>query len=158
MKWKEFIIAVAAVVTDMSCAKFMILVLLLVAAYQDIKDMSISRTLVFFGMAFSIIFRFLTKPQLFDILIDVVISLVFILFSYISRELLGYGDSLIFTILFLALSFRNGVRILITGLIINACFVGGLWIFGKKRLKDSVPFLPSMLIAYIIFLLEKFIR
>jgi len=139
----------------MDFLKFVILVLLVIASYQDIRSMSISKMLVFSGIICSISFRLLSKTGLSDILVDIIFSLIFILFSYISKELLGYGDSLIFTMLFFAFSFWIGARILLTSLIINACLVGGLWIFGKKKLKDSVPFLPSILIAYIIFLLER---
>ena len=139
----------------MDFLKFVILVLLVIASYQDIRSMSISKMLAFSGIICSISFRLLSKTGLSDILVDIIFSLIFILFSYISKELLGYGDSLIFTMLFFAFSFWIGARILLTSLIINACLVGGLWIFGKKKLKDSVPFLPSILIAYIIFLLER---
>ena len=155
MKLKTFIPVAAAAVIDMNCLKFIILIILLIATYQDIKAMSISNILVFFGIVCSISFRILMKPILSDILVDMIFSLIFILFSYISKELLGYGDSLIFTMLFLAFSFWIGAKILLISLMINSCLVGGLWIFGKKKLKDSVPFLPSILIAYIIFLLEK---
>ncbi len=137
--------------------------ILLVLSIEDICFRKVSEYLLFIMVTLVIIYQIgWREVSLVSIAGGVGIGVTFLFISYITRESLGYGDSLLIGILGLYLGTIGIVETLIVawGL---AAFAAGIVLirkrFSKKRTIPFVPFLTGgYMIVSIVEYLERYAR
>lgn len=122
-------------------------------AMDDLKTKQVRvLEIIVFGIL-GIIINIIYKPHtLISVLGGVGIGLLTILFSYISKEKIGMGDAYIITVTGLYLGFIDtAVLLWISSLL--AAITGLVLIRKYDNAKMEIPFVPFLLIAYIIMYL-----
>lgn len=74
----------------------------------------------------------------------------FFLVSWGSRQELGYGDSVIITVCGISLGAQRCLWIVFTALLWAALYGAVLFIFKKYGRKKEIPFVPFLLLGYVI--------
>ena len=127
----------------------LVLILLIILTITDIKKREIS---VFIISIFSIIAITLIfmddNRNIFGILCGVLVGVVLLLFSYISRESIGYGDGLVFLVTGLYLGGYRNLELLLVAVFAAAIF-GLSIVFITKDIKKSIPFIPFVLFSFV---------
>lgn len=76
-----------------------------------------------------------------------------LLFAWITREAIGYGDGLILSSCGAMLGMRTALQILMMALCFSAVCSGFLLAVRKAGRKDQIPFVPFMLAAELVLVL-----
>lgn len=122
-------------------------------AMDDLKTKQVRvLEIIVFGIL-GIIINIIYKPHtLISVLGGVGIGLLTILFSYISKEKIGMGDAYIITVTGLYLGFIDTAILLWISSLLAA--ITGLVLIRKyDNTKMEIPFVPFLLIAYVIMYL-----
>lgn len=125
------------------------MVLLLLAAFNDMKKRSISVRLLILLSIFALTAMLLRKDNLWDLLGGAAIGLLFFLISKCTGEQIGYGDSW----LILVLGIYAGAKDLIW-ILFAASFGAGLFslcfcVIHKWNRRYSIPFIPFLAAAFL---------
>lgn len=135
----------------MKAIEFFLLVLIAIAAYQDVKEQHISLSLLMTGGIVAVVYKLMSKEnEALLWLIDLLPAILLFLAAYFFKEAIGYGDAWIFAIAGLSLGLEKSFSLIILSLLINAVAGGILIICKKKRLSSYIAFVPSILGAYLI--------
>ncbi|MBR3241363.1 MAG: prepilin peptidase [Parasporobacterium sp.] len=130
--------------------KILLLIFLFLAAFSDVRCGEISLLLVGAEFITGVFFRLvLEKSNIFELLCGCIPGCVFLLFSWLTKQAVGYGDSamLVSTGVFLGLTrtlLLLGLSFLAAGL-----FAAVKLIFYKMKRKEELPFLPFLLTGYL---------
>lgn len=79
------------------------------------------------------------------------------LVSLLTREALGYGDSMAVTVCGISLGMEKVTELLLLGLFLSAVWAVYLCIFKKADRSREFPFLPFLMAAFVIQTLELFL-
>ena len=125
-------------------------ILLIYTSITDIKNRTISGiALILFGMAGLICLFFgrsLTYP---DSIFGALIGVILVIVSLSTKGELGMGDALLLLVTGIFLGFEKNLSLLLTALILSSLYSVFLLI-KDKSLKREYPFVPFLLIAYIL--------
>ena len=80
----------------------------------------------------------------------VTVGLVFILVSKITKEGIGYGDSLLILALGIYLGFWKAMVLIMVAFFLSALFAVFVAIIRKKDRKATFPFIPFMAFSYVV--------
>jgi leader peptidase (prepilin peptidase)/N-methyltransferase len=127
---------------------------LTVESISDIKTKSISLArlvcYMIVALALNIIMRYQSFISLFG---GIVVGVIFLGFGILTKEGIGYGDGAIFICLGAVLGLYDNLRLLMYSLML-AAIVGGIYaLVRKKNLKVRIPFIPCVLITYVVMTL-----
>ena len=127
---------------------------LTVESISDIKTKSISLArlvcYMIVALALNIIMRYQSFISLFG---GIVVGVIFLGFGILTKEGIGYGDGAIFICLGAVLGLYDILRLLMYSLML-AAIVGGIYaLVRKKNLKVRIPFIPCVLITYVVMTL-----
>lgn len=127
---------------------------LTVESISDIKTKSISLArlvcYMIVALALNIIMRYQSFISLFG---GIVVGVIFLGFGILTKEGIGYGDGAIFICLGAVLGLYDNLRLLMYSLML-AAIVGGIYaLVWKKNLKVRIPFIPCVLITYVVMTL-----
>ena len=75
--------------------------------------------------------------------------MVFLIISRATEESLGYGDSILITVLGIYMGFWNILTLLVTAFFLGAVFSGVMLVRKKYTGKSSFPFVPFLTAAYV---------
>jgi len=78
----------------------------------------------------------------------VAVGLVFVLVSKVTKEKIGYGDSLLFLALGILLGFWEVMMVIMIAFLGSACFAILMVCCKKKNKNTSFPFVPFIAISY----------
>lgn len=130
------------------------LIFLVLNSIIDVKYRKISIVLcLFFGM---VSFAYLIYYSIFDmlsLLLGVLPGGFLVMISRITRESIGIGDGVVVIILGLINGGMKNITILMYALFLSALFSVGLLLIKKISKKESIPFIPFLLIAYILVMI-----
>ena len=84
-----------------------------------------------------------------DLALGVAAGLAFLLFSKLSREALGYGDSLLILILGVFVGFRRQLAILALAFLLAGIFAGVGLLSRRFSRTFSLPFIPFLAFSYV---------
>ena len=131
---------VAAVLTDESIS--------------DIKTKSISLArlvcYMIVALALNIIMRYQSFISLFG---GIIVGVIFLGFGILTKEGIGYGDGAIFICVGAVLGLYANLSLVMYSLML-AAIVGGIYaLVRKKNLKVRIPFIPCVLITYVVMTL-----
>lgn len=135
--------------------KGVLIVLLLLSSYQDIKKKEIGLLPMAIGIAIIFFLNFLNYENInwTEKALAVSIGGVLIFLSFISKGQIGIGDGLLFAVIGFGVGFWNSLSILMCSLLIASVFSCYLIIIKKKRKSTEIPFVPFVTIGYITWLI-----
>jgi leader peptidase (prepilin peptidase)/N-methyltransferase len=127
---------------------------LTVESISDIKTKSISLArlvcYMIVALALNIIMRYQSFISLFG---GIIVGVIFLGFGILTKEGIGYGDGAIFICLGAVPGLYDNLRLLMYSLML-AAIVGGIYaLVRKKNLKVRIPFIPCVLITYVVMTL-----
>lgn len=127
-----------------------VFILLLLCSVSDIRRRGVY-TWILVGMSMLLlVFRLFYRPaDLWTILGGILIGLLFLFVSKLTKEAIGYADSWLILLLGGYLGFRNTMILLTGAFIMTGLF--GLVGLAFRRLKkvSRIPFIPFLTIAYL---------
>lgn len=128
-----------------------VLTLLAVECVSDIKSKSISllRQLVFFVIAIALNILF-SYQSIGSVMGGMAIGGALFLFSYVTKEGVGYGDCLIFLVIGTYVGFIKNMELLFVSLVLSAIVGIAISLWKKKSLNMQIPFVPFILAGYLI--------
>ncbi len=120
-------------------------------AFDDIRTKRVRTIEIIVFAIIGVLIDIILKPYTLKSVLGAVAVGLFIYFvSVISREKIGKGDALITMVSGLYLGFLNLLILLWLSSILAAAF-GGIYILkNKKKMDYELPFIPFMLVAYLI--------
>ena len=127
---------------------------LTVESISDIKTKSISLArlvcYMIVALALNIIMRYQSFISLFG---GIIVGVIFLGFGILTKEGIGYGDGAIFICLGAVLGLYDNLRLLMYSLMLAAIDGGIYALVRKKNLKVRIPFIPCVLITYVVMTL-----
>lgn len=133
-----------------------VLIILGVFSWQDMKERKICVQwllyFIFAGIACNLFFSYKTVAEL---CMGIVPGILLLLCSFISRGSIGEGDGLLLLAVGIYLGMKGTIQVLLFASVLSAISALFLCIFKKKGRNDRIPFVPFMLLGYIIELLLK---
>ena len=134
-------------------SKVVLLLFLGGAAIQDYRKRELPVIYIGIGFGIGLILRLVIgEPTVLELLLGSLVGAVFLLISRLSREAIGYGDSLMIIATGASLGIIDNVLLMLCALLLAALFSIGLLILKKYKRKDEIPFLPFLLGGYVILL------
>ncbi|HIW21470.1 MAG TPA: prepilin peptidase [Candidatus Dorea intestinavium] len=133
-------------------AEIYLFFLLVVLSFVDIKAREIPIRPLFFGGILGVLLQVITNPlTIKEWLIGIIIGCFFLFVSKVSKEGIGYGDSILLFIMALCL---GGTGIIITFIIASmlVLFVAGMLLASYKKISRNyrLPFYPFLTVGYFI--------
>lgn len=146
--WKE---------NNMNLLSIIILIYLGYCSYTDIKRKEIKVLPTITICSISIITCLILvltnrlEPKSFFLSFIPGVSLIFI--SFVTKESIGYGDSIILGLCSISTSLKSGIVIILISFICSALYSLFLLIKGKSG-KESIPFVPFIFTGYILYITQ----
>ena len=130
-----------------------VILILILESVLDIKNRTISWVhMVVFSVGGIAVNGILMYQSIWSVILGVVIGAIVFLFGVISKGAIGCGDGVIFACIGIYLGGYSCIRLLFYSLIV-AALAGGLYVLiRRKSIKTQIPFVPCVLVAYLIML------
>lgn len=128
-----------------------VILILVLESVMDIKSRTIRWVhMVIFaigGIAANCILKY---QSIWSISVGVFIGIMVFLFGILSRGAIGSGDGVVFACLGIYLGGFQNIRLLFYSLIV-AAISGGIYVLIKRKsIKSQIPFVPCILVAYVL--------
>jgi leader peptidase (prepilin peptidase)/N-methyltransferase len=124
---------------------------LIIVAIQDIKWMKIRLGIVLVALALiGICVPFCSTLSVIDRILGLSLGLGVVILSMATGGKIGVGDGLVLGVSGLALGFWSNMELFAIALAMAALFSIGLIIFRRANRKKAIPFMPFLLLAYIL--------
>ncbi|MCL2865250.1 MAG: prepilin peptidase [Lachnospiraceae bacterium] len=127
---------------------------LILLSYFDIRQKKVSIKMLGMGMIFisllSILGLLYREMDGLLALFGLVVGIGFLIFSKLSREAFGYGDSILILMLGVYLGFWQIMYVLLFAFLLSALFSIGFMIWKGISKKVSIPFIPFLAISYMV--------
>ena len=131
--------------------EFFLGVFLLICSVTDIKRREIKLSvLVIFGIIAVCLYMIFHPVGIFEEAAGIVTGLVFVGLFFITDEKIGLGDGLLMTVTGIFLGGRQNASLIMTAMLLSACFSVLILILKKADRKTGFPFVPFVFAAYII--------
>jgi len=124
-----------------------------IAAWQDKKSFSVSRTFLLITGFFALAGRWLlagSQSTIGEWLFSLLPGVIVFLFGWLSGGQIGAGDGAIVLVMGLWLGYEKTIAILLLAMLLCGIFCGVLLVFKKVGRRTEIPFIPFLLIAYLI--------
>lgn len=132
----------------------MLLAVLAVSAYRDWREKQIYLYLPVGAMILGLIWHLVCQERaLEDMLLGAVVGLVMMIIGKVTGEAIGIGDGIMLVVSGVFLGFWGNMCLLMTALLLVGCVSLVLIVIGKKGKDYRLPFLPFLLVAYLLQLL-----
>lgn len=126
----------------------LLLLLLIPASIQDIKDKNISVVTILAGLTAAVIINIALAPNYaVRVFIYGIPGIFLLLCAWITHEAIGYGDGLVMLAIGNIVGLEDCVKILFFSLIMAGVISLVLMIMKKVNRKSTVPFVPFLLIG-----------
>ena len=129
----------------------MVFTILLIETISDIKSRSLSALRIAIYMVAAIALNLVFYYQsLWSMTGGMVVGGLMLLYAFITKEGIGYGDALMFVVLGALVGLSQNIKILFFSLL-TAAVSGGIYALIKhKSIKTQIPFIPCILATYMI--------
>lgn len=130
-----------------------VILILILESAMDIRNRTVSwMHMVIFSIGGIVANCILMYQSIWSVIAGVVIGAIIFLFGVLSKGSIGCGDGVVFTCVGIYLGGFSSIRLLFFSLIV-AALAGGLYVMIKKKsIKTQIPFVPCILVAYILML------
>ena len=128
--------------------RFLILIL---ESVKDIKDRTINWIhMVIFAIGGVVANLILGYQSVWSVLCGMGIGIIVFLFGIFSRGAIGCGDGVLFACVGIYLGGLKNIRLLFYSLLVAAVLGGVYVLIKRKSIKTQIPFVPCILIAYLL--------
>ena len=132
------------------CRDWIIGFFLIMYSLQDLRKKQISeKGLIGFGII-GMIYAVVSKSQFFSILTGILPGCILLLFGWMTKQAIGYGDGILLLFMGLFLSGRDILVLLGMALCLSSFFVVVLFFIGKLKKRRTLPFVPFLGISWVI--------
>ena len=132
----------------------MLLAVLAVSAYRDWREKQIYLYLPIGALILGLIWHLVCRERaLEDMLLGAVVGLAMMIIGKVTGEAIGIGDGMMLVVSGIFLGFWGNMCLLMTALLLVGCVALFLIVIGKKGKDYRLPFLPFLLVAYLLQLL-----
>ena len=126
-------------------------IFLLLCTYTDLKDRCVYQRTAAAAAALVCAGHLVSgNLDLMALLLSLLPGACCLLLSFLTREQLGYGDSLVILVCGLSLGAERITELLMTGLFLAALWASGLCVFKKADRKKEIPLMPFLTAAFLI--------
>lgn len=128
----------------------LLIIWLIICSWQDLKKKSISVYFIIGG--FVLLFMgslYLSQVSLISRIAGGGIGIVLLLLNPLTKGQIGLGDGYIIGVIGICLGFTSNVSILLVALFLSAVISIILLIFKKVDRKQTIPFVPFILLGYL---------
>lgn len=138
----------------LAMGRMMMCLILVFMAYKDIREHKVSVIMlalcsIIAGIASSVVMITETSEIWKSHLAGLIIGLIFVGISKVTREGLGYGDSLLLCVLGLYLGIWSLLELLITTWMLTAVAAGIMLARSRFKKRASLPMIPFIAVGYI---------
>lgn len=105
-----------------------------------------------FGIIGIVLHVYYAKQSAFDLFAGMLVGIVLYIISILSGGRIGRGDALLVTSMGTYLGFWDNLTVLWMASVMAAVFGVMILIFLKKEREKRLPFVPFLLVAYLLFL------
>lgn len=127
---------------------------LAVAAYKDYKEQKVYvYGMILAGIVGILLHIFYQAPSLQDMLAGAAVGMTVLLIACVTRESIGLGDGIALSVSGIFLGFWQNLQLFLIALFLAGISALFLLIIKKKGRGYRIPFLPYMVLAYLILLL-----
>lgn len=127
---------------------------LAISAYKDWREKKVYiYGTLFCGIAGILLHILFQEHTLTDMLGGAAVGIAVLLVAWLGRECIGIGDGIILVVSGVFLGFWKNVMLLLTALILAAITALFLIVVKRKERKYRLPFVPFLLVAYLMQLL-----
>lgn len=131
-----------------------LLIFMAVAAYQDWKEKQINVCIFLVAAFVGIVLRVgVQEESVWSMLEGVAVGIVILLLAWLTGGSVGAGDGLMFMVSGIFLEFWENINLLMTSFTIAGVVALFMIAVKKKGRKYRLPFVPFMLVAYLLQLL-----
>ncbi|MBR4345242.1 MAG: hypothetical protein IKP88_21475 [Lachnospiraceae bacterium] len=124
---------------------------LLILSVEDIRSKKIHIALLLSGAVLIPFFIFFVKEtDMWNCLLGMFPGLILLIISIASKGGIGIADAVVVFILGANLGIGAVVTVLSAAFILITIFSGGLLIFGKLKMKSTLPFIPFVFVAFLV--------
>ena len=126
---------------------------LTVCSLQDMKEKKVKLGVLFWFAILGLVIHLTTFQQsLSEMAGGMLVGGFVLLLSFLTRESIGKGDGLLLMVTGLYLGMRQNMLLLLIGIFLAGICALFLFVFGKKRKKDDIPFIPFLFASYLCML------
>lgn len=131
-------------------------IFLLVQAIMDKREMKVSVILSVVAGTLGIVIRIICSESITGILLSVLVGVLFISLSFVTRQGIGLGDGIVLSAVGLLLGLRECLIISMSGCVYACIYAIVLLVIKKKEYKFSFAFIPFITLGYVTLMaLEK---
>lgn len=131
-----------------------VIIFLVISSVYDVKFKRLPMWLMWSFACFGGIFAiFVPICTLGEIIKGVLIGVLLIVVSLVTRGQIGFGDGLLFVVLGIFIGGNDNLNLLMLSLLLCAAAAGMLFVTKQLKGKDRLPFAPFVLCANICLLL-----
>ncbi|MCI8484163.1 MAG: hypothetical protein HFH41_07470 [Lachnospiraceae bacterium] len=135
--------------------KYMLLGLLGLCSWEDMKRKELKIVyILLFGIGGMVLHLFYPVCSIYSILWGILLGVIMMLLSWISRGSIGMGDGILLVVTGIYLGGNNNLELFLTGLLLAALWSLSLLAFRKKNRKEEIAFVPFLLVSYITMILR----
>lgn len=125
-----------------------------ICSIEDIRKKEIQSVRVLcFGIGGILLHLWQRNQSLYSMLGGIAVGAAVIILSLVSGGIIGIGDGLVLCVAGIYIGGINTMRLLLTGLFLSSLYALVLLFMHRKRRKDTIPFIPFLLAAYLILLI-----
>ena len=123
--------------------------MLTLCSAEDIKKKQICLNRVLFFGILGILFHMLWRMQSIEnLLLGMSVGVVLLFLSVLTGGRIGAGDAVLLIVTGIYLGLEKNLELFFSGLFLCSIWALGLLVLRKRNRKDSIPFVPFLLAAY----------
>lgn len=131
--------------------KFILFMVLAVAAYKDIKEQKVYVYLLYIAAVLGVFCHIWYQvPAVPDMIGGMAVGLILLLITWASRGNVGMGDGLMVMVSGIFLGFQKNAALLMTALGLSGLAALFLITIKRKEKNYRIPFLPFLFAAYLV--------
>ncbi|HHT97767.1 MAG TPA: hypothetical protein GXZ90_07725 [Clostridiales bacterium] len=135
-----------------SVSDIIVIVSLIISSIQDLKYKKISLWIISLSVILLLALSIYKNNGFINIIGGAIVGFIVISISIITRSKIGIGDGIVLIMTGVVLGFWQNLELLLYALSIAALISIVLLILKKVNKKDSLPFVPFILISYFVVL------
>ena len=135
---------------DLKYIYFFSLILFGILSIQDLCRKKIDGRWLVISEAGLILLKIICRMHIGFLILDILFGSLFFLISKVTKEAMGYGDSLALLYISTAFGIQQCLSIFLLALFIESVWGLGLMVTQHKHRNTRIPMIPSMLLSMIL--------
>ncbi|MGN0342202.1 MAG: prepilin peptidase [Roseburia sp.] len=129
---------------------YALMAMLAVCSLEDIRHRQVNCIPVLMWGVVGVVFHILWHQQtVYSMAAGLLPGIILLVIALISGGAIGIGDGLVVIVMGIFLGGIRNLQVLCVALVLSAVISLGLLVMKKKNKRDSIPFIPCLLVAYL---------